>query len=129
MHEPTGLIPFWKHYDRELYLKAVQLADELGYDSFWLPEAWGYEVFGLGEACDRVEASYKDHGTRDQAAAAVTPEMIEAFSIQGDPHHCIEELRRRREYCIDHPNLSLPYDMPWPLVEMYIRLMAPKSGA
>ncbi|MDH5493121.1 MAG: LLM class flavin-dependent oxidoreductase, partial [Myxococcales bacterium] len=43
----TGLVAFWKGYDRKLNLKAVQLADELGYDSFWLPEAWGYEVFSL----------------------------------------------------------------------------------
>ncbi len=43
----TGLLAFWKNYDRELYLKAAILADELGYDSFWLPEAWGYEIFSL----------------------------------------------------------------------------------
>lgn len=42
-----GLVAFWKDYDREMYLKAAILADELGYDSFWLPEAWGYEVFPL----------------------------------------------------------------------------------
>lgn len=43
----TGLLPFWKDYDRKLYLKAAILADELGYDSFWIPEAWGYEIFSL----------------------------------------------------------------------------------
>ena len=43
----TGLLPFWKNYDRKLYLKAAILADELGYDSFWIPEAWGYEIFSL----------------------------------------------------------------------------------
>lgn len=42
-----GLVAFWKNYDREVYLKAAQLADELGYDSFWLPEAWGYDVVPL----------------------------------------------------------------------------------
>lgn len=47
MSEPIGLVAFWKNYDRQLYLKAAQLADELGYDSFWLPEAWGYEIFPL----------------------------------------------------------------------------------
>ena len=45
--ERTGLLAFWKNYDRKLYLRAVQLADELGYDSFWIPEAWGYEIFTL----------------------------------------------------------------------------------
>lgn len=42
--ERTALVAFWKNYDRKTYLKAAQLADELGYDSFWLPEAWGYDV-------------------------------------------------------------------------------------
>ncbi len=45
--EQIGLLAFWKNYDRKLYLRAAQLADELGYDSFWLPEAWGYEIFTL----------------------------------------------------------------------------------
>src|SRR5580765_7654458 len=47
MSQPTALVAFWKNYDRKLYLKAAILADELGYDSFWLPEAWGYEIFSL----------------------------------------------------------------------------------
>lgn len=47
MSEPTGLVAFWKNYDRKLYLRAAELADDLGYDSFWLPEAWGYEIFSL----------------------------------------------------------------------------------
>src|SRR5215510_7485612 len=42
-----GVVSFWKNYDRKLYLRAAQLADELGYDSFWVPEAWGYETFPL----------------------------------------------------------------------------------
>lgn len=47
MAEQTGILAFWKNYDRKMYLRAAQLADELGYDSFWLPEAWGYEIFSL----------------------------------------------------------------------------------
>jgi alkanesulfonate monooxygenase SsuD/methylene tetrahydromethanopterin reductase-like flavin-dependent oxidoreductase (luciferase family) len=47
MSEKIGLVAFWKGYDRKLYLRAAQLADELGYDSFWLPEAWSYEVTTL----------------------------------------------------------------------------------
>src|SRR5262252_1758464 len=45
--ERIGLLAFWKNYDRKMYLQAAQLADDLGYDSFWLPEAWGYEIFSL----------------------------------------------------------------------------------
>ena len=47
MTERIGLVAFWKNYDRKLYLRAAQLADELGYDSFWVPEAWGYEISTL----------------------------------------------------------------------------------
>ncbi|MFZ1863168.1 MAG: LLM class flavin-dependent oxidoreductase [Polyangiales bacterium] len=47
MADRIGLLPFWKNYDRKLYLRAAILADELGYDSFWIPEAWGYEIFSL----------------------------------------------------------------------------------
>ncbi len=45
--QSTGLVAFWRDYDRKTYVKAAVLADRLGYDSFWLPEVWGYEVFSL----------------------------------------------------------------------------------
>jgi alkanesulfonate monooxygenase SsuD/methylene tetrahydromethanopterin reductase-like flavin-dependent oxidoreductase (luciferase family) len=45
--QPIAVLAFWKNYDRKMYLKAAQLADELGYHSFWVPEAWGYEAFQL----------------------------------------------------------------------------------
>lgn len=47
MAERTGLVAFWKNYDRKNVLRYAQIADELGYDSFWVPEAWGYEAFSL----------------------------------------------------------------------------------
>ncbi|MCX8072000.1 MAG: LLM class flavin-dependent oxidoreductase [Candidatus Binatia bacterium] len=42
-----GIVPFWKNYDRQLVLRAAQLADDLGYHSIWIPEAWAYEQFQL----------------------------------------------------------------------------------
>lgn len=47
MTERTALVAFWKNYDRKQVLRYAQIADDLGYDSFWVPEAWGYEVFSL----------------------------------------------------------------------------------
>src|SRR5262245_4914633 len=47
MTDRIGLLAFWKNYDRKLYLRAVKLAAELGYDSFWVPEAWGYDATSL----------------------------------------------------------------------------------
>src|SRR5690242_4620986 len=43
----TGIVPFWKNYDRKTVLRFAQLAEDLGYDSIWIPEAWAYEQFQL----------------------------------------------------------------------------------
>lgn len=47
MKPRLGLVSFWKQYDRKTYLRAVKLADKLGYDSFWGAEAWGYDITTL----------------------------------------------------------------------------------
>jgi F420-dependent oxidoreductase-like protein len=47
MTERIGIVPFWKQYDRRAVLRAAELADDLGYDSIWIPEAWAYEQFQL----------------------------------------------------------------------------------
>jgi alkanesulfonate monooxygenase SsuD/methylene tetrahydromethanopterin reductase-like flavin-dependent oxidoreductase (luciferase family) len=83
--------------------------------------------FGFGEACEQVDTLYKDRATRRQAADAVPSEMLEALMVAGDPDFCIGELERRRGFGIDLPILNLPNDMPWQMVEMFIRLMAPKQ--
>ena len=43
----TGIVPFWKQYDRKAVLRLARLAEDLGYDSIWVPEAWAYEQFQL----------------------------------------------------------------------------------
>ena len=47
MDQRMGIVPFWKNYDRKTVLRAAQLAEDLGYDSIWIPEAWAYEQFQL----------------------------------------------------------------------------------
>src|SRR5262249_61106286 len=42
-----GIVPFWKNYDRKAVIRCAQMAEELGYDSIWIPEAWAYEQFQL----------------------------------------------------------------------------------
>jgi F420-dependent oxidoreductase-like protein len=42
-----GIVPFWKSYDRKAVLRAARVAEDLGYDSIWIPEAWAYEQFQL----------------------------------------------------------------------------------
>ncbi|NUQ73152.1 MAG: LLM class flavin-dependent oxidoreductase [Polyangiaceae bacterium] len=82
--------------------------------------------FGFGEDCKRIEELYKNKETRAQASAAVPDSMIEALTISGDPQQCIEELKRRRSFGIDLPLLNLPTNMPYEIVEMFIRGLAPR---
>ncbi|MDB4968517.1 MAG: 5,10-methylenetetrahydromethanopterin reductase [Myxococcales bacterium] len=82
--------------------------------------------FGFADDCKRIAELYQDKATRSQAAAAVSDTMIEALTIAGDPAHCTAELKRRRSFGIDLPILNLPTDMPWEMVEMFIRAMAPQ---
>lgn len=83
--------------------------------------------FGFGDDCKRIAETYQNKETRAQAAAMVPDAMMEALTISGDPAHCIAELRRRRSFGIDVPILNLPNDMPWEMVEMFIRGMAPQQ--
>jgi F420-dependent oxidoreductase-like protein len=47
MPNKLGIVPFWKSYDRKTVIRVAQMAEELGYDSIWIPEAWAYEQFQL----------------------------------------------------------------------------------
>jgi F420-dependent oxidoreductase-like protein len=47
MTHKTGIVPFWKNYDRKAVVRFARLAEDLGYDSIWIPEAWAYEQFQL----------------------------------------------------------------------------------
>ena len=82
--------------------------------------------FGFGDECKKIADLYQDKATRAQAADAVSPRMIEALTISGDPEKCIQELRRRRDFGIDLPILNLPTNMPWEIVEQFIRGLAPR---
>jgi F420-dependent oxidoreductase-like protein len=47
MQPKLGIVPFWKQYDRNAVLRSAELAEDLGFDSIWIPEAWAYEQFQL----------------------------------------------------------------------------------
>jgi F420-dependent oxidoreductase-like protein len=83
--------------------------------------------FGFEEECKKIAALYQDKATRSQAAAAVTDRMIEALAVTGDPAACMDEIRRRRSFGIDVPILNLPTNMPWEVVEGFVRAMAPRT--
>jgi len=74
-----------------------------------------------------IDQLYKNKSTRNEAKDAVTPEMIEALTVSGDPADCLDKLKRRREFGQDLPILNLPTDAPWEMVEAFIRTMAPNQ--
>ncbi len=82
--------------------------------------------FGFAEDCKRIDGLYKNKSTRAEAKNAVTDEIMDALAIAGDPQYCIEELKRRRGFGIDLPILNLPNNVPWEVVDMFIRAMAPQ---
>ena len=83
--------------------------------------------FGYADECKRVEELYRDKTTRSQAPDAISDAMIEALTIAGDPQYCIEEMRRRREFGITLPIVNLPSGVPWDMLELFIRTMAPSQ--
>lgn len=85
------------------------------------------EGFGYREECAKIAELYANKETRAQAASAVTDAMVDALSIAGDPAHCVAELKRRREFGIDLPIVTLPNGVAWPVLEMFIRGLAPRG--
>lgn len=83
--------------------------------------------FGFADECKRIADTYADKATRAQAASLVTPAMVEALTVSGDPASCLAELERRRAHGLELPILNLPTNLPWEAVEAFIRAMAPTS--
>lgn len=81
---------------------------------------------GYAEECERIDRLYKDPATRSQAKDAVTPELVDALTVSGNPLHCIRELRRRRDFGQDLPIVNLPPNLPWPALAAFITTMAPR---
>jgi alkanesulfonate monooxygenase SsuD/methylene tetrahydromethanopterin reductase-like flavin-dependent oxidoreductase (luciferase family) len=81
--------------------------------------------FGYADECQRIEDLYKDKATRSQAEDAVTDGMIEALTVSGNPIHCARELRRRKEFGLDQPLITLPPNAPWPALKAFLYAMAP----
>jgi alkanesulfonate monooxygenase SsuD/methylene tetrahydromethanopterin reductase-like flavin-dependent oxidoreductase (luciferase family) len=79
---------------------------------------------GFQENADLVQSLYADK-KRDEAAAAVSDEMLEALVIAGDSDFCRERLGIWREAGVGLPILGLPTDLGPEICEMYMQLMAP----
>jgi alkanesulfonate monooxygenase SsuD/methylene tetrahydromethanopterin reductase-like flavin-dependent oxidoreductase (luciferase family) len=79
---------------------------------------------GFAENADLVKALYADK-KRDEAAAAVSQEMLDALVIAGEPDFCRERLGEWRKAGVGLPILNLPTDMGPDLCKMYMEIMAP----
>ncbi|MGB3365729.1 MAG: LLM class flavin-dependent oxidoreductase [Thermodesulfobacteriota bacterium] len=43
-----GLVtPYWNNITKEEFIEIAQLAEDLGYDSIWVPEMWGRDAFSI----------------------------------------------------------------------------------
>lgn len=119
----TSVVPMGKE-------AGIQMAKQI--ISFYIGGMGDYYIellsnFGFADDCKKIAELYQNKETRAQAQAAVPDRMIEALTISGDPAYCIEELRRRRSFGVDLPILQLPSNMPWEMIEMFIRGMAPQG--
>ena len=85
------------------------------------------EGFGYGDECAQILELYKDKSTRKQAKDAVTPEMVKALTVAGDPAECMARLGAAKDFGVDLPIVCLPPEAPWPMQEMLLRAMAPNA--
>jgi alkanesulfonate monooxygenase SsuD/methylene tetrahydromethanopterin reductase-like flavin-dependent oxidoreductase (luciferase family) len=90
MAHATGIVPFWKNYDRKTVVRFARMAEDLGYDSIWIPEAWAYEQFQLltdrtrdlaDQARDRSPTSFSRSAGVLAMSAATLDEISEGRVI------------------------------------------------
>lgn len=81
--------------------------------------------FGYGDVCDEIAARYQDPKHRSEAWKAVTPELMHAITIAGDPIYCRRELRRRMDAGMDAALINLPPGRSWPELAAFIVALAP----
>ena len=91
-----GIVPFWKNYDRTTVLRTAQLAEDLGYDSIWVPEAWAYEQFQL---LTEIALATKTLGlaTGDRGGIGGVEDRERAHALRPDPREDRARSRGRRD--------------------------------
>jgi alkanesulfonate monooxygenase SsuD/methylene tetrahydromethanopterin reductase-like flavin-dependent oxidoreductase (luciferase family) len=80
---------------------------------------------GFQENADKVRDLYNT-GDRQQAAAAVSDELIDAIAICGPPAQCREKLAEWRRHGLGTALVNLPTGMPTEMVEQFLREHAPR---
>lgn len=47
MHRIGIVTPYWNNITKAEFIEIAQLAEDLGYDSIWVPEMWGRDAFSI----------------------------------------------------------------------------------
>jgi alkanesulfonate monooxygenase SsuD/methylene tetrahydromethanopterin reductase-like flavin-dependent oxidoreductase (luciferase family) len=81
--------------------------------------------FGFKENADAVRELYNS-GDRQQAAAAVSDDLIDAIAICGPAAQCREKLVEWRRNGLGTALVNLPTGAPMELVEQFLRELAPR---
>ena len=83
----TGIVlPYWTNISKEEIIYFSKLADELGYDSIWVPEMWGRDAFTIiSTICHHTQNIKVGTGivsvfSRSPAMIAQTAATIDDFS-------------------------------------------------
>lgn len=66
---------------------------------------------------------------RDQAAAAVTDQMLESVAVLGDVKQCQDQLAKFRRAGFDIPIVTFPHGMGLDAIRRTISALAPRAGA
>jgi alkanesulfonate monooxygenase SsuD/methylene tetrahydromethanopterin reductase-like flavin-dependent oxidoreductase (luciferase family) len=87
-----------------------------------------YEMFcrfGFKDNADVVRRLYEE-GDRQQAAAAVSDELIDSIAICGPAEHCREKLAEWRQNGLGTALVNLPTGAPVEVTEQFLRTLAPR---
>jgi len=81
---------------------------------------------GFADNADLVQRLYAQK-KRDEAAAAVSEEMLDALVIAGDPDFCRERLGEWRTAGVGLPILGMPTEMGPDICKLFMQIMAPSA--
>jgi alkanesulfonate monooxygenase SsuD/methylene tetrahydromethanopterin reductase-like flavin-dependent oxidoreductase (luciferase family) len=148
----VALTPIETRHD--VIVRAAQLADELGYEAFAVPEGWGLDstllltelalrtrrvtlvsavlsVWGrspatlaMTAAVEAVRAANPRPRPQEGTVPAEARVLLEEFTANGTPGQVREQLERW-DGVADLTMVALPPGMPWDAVETTLRAAAP----
>lgn len=83
--------------------------------------------FGYQAEADKVREAWADH-RRDQAAAAITDEMLENITVMGDANTCRAKLARFRNQGADMPVVAFPHGASPAAIRRTLDALAPRAA-